>query len=58
MSFVLGRPSVIRACDTDVPLPNVPEGLLAADGSSDLDSIYRACMLQLISVVGGLRDKV
>ncbi|THH05374.1 hypothetical protein EW145_g4841 [Phellinidium pouzarii] len=44
LSFVLGRPNMVRARDTDVPLPTVFPASLASDGSTNATIIYQACM--------------
>ena len=58
LSFVLGRPSVIRACDTDVPLPKLPANDLAGDGNGDIDERYQSCLVHLTSILEEAKDKV
>lgn len=58
LSFVLGRPGIIRACDTDVPLPKLPVNDLASDGTGDIDEHYQACMTHLTHILEGAKDKV
>lgn len=57
LSSILGRPSMIRSQNTDVPTPPIPKGPLSIDGASDTNLMFQACLSMLIDIVGELRDK-
>ena len=49
---------MIRGYEFDVPLPNIPLGALALDGSDDSGLIYRHYLLALSDIVGEMAEKV
>ena len=55
---MLGRPVIVRLCDTDVPLPNLPSSQLALDGGTDVDLLYHSYMARLSRILAECMEEV
>ncbi|KAH8119222.1 hypothetical protein DFH11DRAFT_1563632, partial [Phellopilus nigrolimitatus] len=57
LSFLLGRPVMIRARDCDVPMFSMPSMTLASDGSSKTARFYQAFITTLIDIISEEKNK-
>ncbi|KAI5123647.1 hypothetical protein M0805_001680 [Coniferiporia weirii] len=57
LSFILGRPVIIRTRDCDVPFPEVSSTTLAADGNTNTAIIFQHCLTTLIDAVSEAKDR-
>ncbi|THH05371.1 hypothetical protein EW145_g4842 [Phellinidium pouzarii] len=57
LSFILGRPVIIRTRDCDVPSLTVASDVLAPDGSTNTVVIFQRCLCALIDTVSEAKDR-